>query len=240
VPVVFTPSQMLSGWANLGESNRRGTSRALGTKEMGIGFWLANLKEGDHFKETGIHESVISTLILYRMRRYKNGIVWLKTRTTGVELQDIRSWSFVKWEEFLKYLSNYMELVLLLIAVFMFLFAGDLPRMSWFSGSFCWPCTVGNLKFLHSSVILKRPLPPASIQINFSETAVLNSHYVHSNPHVPTHNVIQYDLTVKLVNNYPLSVTPILHRNEGCTYYTVIPGVQPTEFSSGCRKVVKL
>jgi hypothetical protein len=44
---------------------------SLGTKEMSIGFWFANINERDHFKEIDIHESVISKWILNRMRRYK-------------------------------------------------------------------------------------------------------------------------------------------------------------------------
>jgi hypothetical protein len=38
---------------------------------MSIGFWLANMKEIDHFKETGIHERVISKWNLNRMRSYR-------------------------------------------------------------------------------------------------------------------------------------------------------------------------
>jgi len=43
----------------------------MGRKEISIGFWLTNMKERDHFKETGIYESVISKWILNRMRRYE-------------------------------------------------------------------------------------------------------------------------------------------------------------------------
>jgi hypothetical protein len=31
----------------------------MGTREMSKGLWLANMKVRDHFKETGIQESVI-------------------------------------------------------------------------------------------------------------------------------------------------------------------------------------
>ena len=46
-------------------------SRALGTKGMSMGFWLANINDRDHFKEMCLHESEISKWILSRTRRYK-------------------------------------------------------------------------------------------------------------------------------------------------------------------------